>query len=162
MRTNQLLINEANLGTRLNQAVTSDRRGEFGLLLAMLSTDARDMAQFHLQSQTEDLNTQLRDRFELAAEQPLVVNMAEVDVVDNSPQFHSAGLVNFHLQEYLTPEALVIRGSDSLEMSRVLANCDQVTRSRYRGQIEPQSMIGDYLHFGDQLVAQRAMAEILA
>lgn len=162
MRTNQLLINEANLGTRLNHAVTADRRGEFALLLAMLSTDASDMAQFHVESPTNDLNTRLRKTFELATEQPLVTNLAEEEVIDNSPQFHAAGLTNFHLQQYLTPEALVVRGNDSLDMSQVLANCDLVTRSRYRGQIEPQAMIGEYLHFGDQLISQRAMAEILA
>jgi hypothetical protein len=161
MRTNQLLINEANLGTRLNHAVTSDRRGEFALLLAMLSVDARDMAQFHTPASKDDLNTRLRNQFELPPEQTLVGNIAKEAVTDNSPQFHQSGLACFHLQQYLTPEALVIRGDDSLNMSRVLANCDPITRSRYRGDVHPQAMIGDYPHFAEQLVAQRVMADIL-
>ncbi|MDP5292311.1 VC2046/SO_2500 family protein [Oceanimonas sp. CHS3-5] len=38
-----LLINDSQLGDSLNQAVHQGRRGDFGLLLAMLSDDARDL-----------------------------------------------------------------------------------------------------------------------
>jgi hypothetical protein len=38
-----LLINDSQLGDSLNQAVHQGRRGDFGLLLAMLSEDARDL-----------------------------------------------------------------------------------------------------------------------
>ncbi|WMC11321.1 VC2046/SO_2500 family protein [Oceanimonas pelagia] len=38
-----LLINDSQLGDSLNRAVHQGRRGDFGLLLAMLSDDARDL-----------------------------------------------------------------------------------------------------------------------
>lgn len=161
MQTNRLLINEVNLGTRLNHAVSDDRRGEFALLLAMLSDDARDMAQFHLPHSLEDTDSRLRQRFELPRSQPLLVNITEQAVIDNSAVFHQQGMSAFHLQQSLTPEALVIRGHESIAMNAVLNNCDRVTQSRYRGQLNNQIGMDDIVHFADQVVAQRTMADIM-
>lgn len=161
MQTNRLLINEVNLGTRLNHAVSDDRRGEFALLLAMLSDDARDMAQFNLPHSLKDTESRLHQQFELPQSQPLLANIAEDAVTDNSAAFHQQGMSAFHLQQSLTPEALVIRGHESMAMNAVLNNCDPITLSRYRGELNPQIGIQDILHFADQVVAQRTMADIM-
>jgi len=48
MQIDDLLITESQLNSRLNNSVHENRRGEFALLLAMLSHDALDFSQFHL------------------------------------------------------------------------------------------------------------------
>ena len=48
MQIDDLLITESQLNSRLNNSVHENRRGEFSLLLAMLSHDALDFSQFHL------------------------------------------------------------------------------------------------------------------
>lgn len=57
MQIDCLLITESQFSSRLNQSVQQQRRGEFGLLLTMLSHDALDFSQFHL-SITELNNSQ--------------------------------------------------------------------------------------------------------
>ncbi|MCG9696590.1 VC2046/SO_2500 family protein [Shewanella sp. Isolate11] len=162
MQSNQLLINEVSLGSRLNLAVSSDRRGEFGLLLAMLSSDMRDMAQFHLQGHKPDAEQKLRDHFELPAAQTLIADMgAKDEVVDNSMTFHQQGLSGFHLQQYLTPEALVTRGELSSDLTQVLDNCDVFTQARHNQSRSIPVKLDQHLHFAEQLLAQRRMAEIL-
>ena len=48
-----LLINEWQLGTQLNVAVTDGTRDKFNLLLSLLSDDARDFSQFELPKATQ-------------------------------------------------------------------------------------------------------------
>ncbi|MCE9678542.1 hypothetical protein LZP69_04955 [Shewanella sp. AS1] len=168
MQSNQLLINEVNLGTRLNQAVGMARRGEFALLLAMLSNDVCDMAQFHLQECDNKLQA-LRQKFQLPPPQPYVADLSLNAVVDNSACFHhsleeqshTSNLTGFHLQHYLTPEALVVRGRDSLDMHQVLTNCDPVTQARHKGEVNAATYFDQDQHFSEQLVAQRTMAKAI-
>lgn len=76
MQVAELLVNELQLGQQLNHAVSEGQRGEFGLLLAMLSKDVQDQAQFHLEDTSEVLFEQpkLREQFQLPPEQPLVAD----------------------------------------------------------------------------------------
>lgn len=159
MHIDVALINESQLGNRLNQAIEHNRRGEFGLLLSMLSNDARDMAQFQLDKQL-DSDDKLRAKFELSQEQALVGNLATQDIVqDNSQAFSEGGCSHFNLIQALTPEALVIRGQNSADMAQTLANCDNVTRLR---EIEalPEPKV-ELSHFSDLLSEQRQFALVV-
>lgn len=162
MRTSKLIINENQLGTRLNQAIVDHRRGEFGLLLAMLSNDARDMAQFNLEQTPSDLEAKLKRQFELPDAQPLTSALHLGEDRDNSEQFHQAGLCGFHLQQYLNPEPLVHRGRDPLAMQEVLANCDPVTLARFHNELDADAPVMELPHFTEQIVRQRALGDILA
>ncbi|ABZ76503.1 conserved hypothetical protein [Shewanella halifaxensis HAW-EB4] len=152
------LINESQLGSRLNHAVGSNRRGEFGLLLSMLSEDARDMAQFQTAAH---LSHDLRIKFELPAPQTLIGQLDDdIMVTDNSLVHQQSGATAFRLANTLNEEALVIRCKESLAMQEVLANCALSVRQRY-GQVSVAPKV-ELTHFVDQLVMQRQMGELIA
>ncbi|MCF1427009.1 MAG: queD-like protein [Shewanella sp.] len=134
MRTESVLINELHLGSRLNQAVESNRRGEFGLLLAMLSTDPRDMAQFRLQQSRTEAE-RLQRAFELLEPAPLLADLSNDSwVTDNSACFFDEGARSFQLHQAMTPEALVIRGAMPSDLSQALTNTDPAGRLRHCGE----------------------------
>ncbi|MCG9730916.1 hypothetical protein L1D44_13925 [Shewanella sp. Isolate13] len=152
------LINESQLGSRLNHAVGANRRGEFGLLLSMLSEDARDMAQFQTEAH---LSHDLRSKFELPTPQALVGQLdGDIMVTDNSQVHQQSGATAFRLANVLNEEALVIRRKESLEMQEVLANCALSVRQRYN-QVTVTPKV-ELTHFVDQLVIQRQMGELIA
>ncbi len=156
MHIDVALINESQLGNRLNHAIEHNRRGEFGLLLSMLSNDARDMAQFQFDKAlaTDD---RLRKQLQLPGQEVLLADLSkEQQVQDNSQAFTQGGAVNFHLQQALTPEALLIRGQHDNEMAQALANCDNLTRLRQAGLMTEVKQTVP--HFVDQLTEQRTFA----
>ncbi|MCE9687686.1 queD-like protein [Shewanella sp. AS16] len=129
------LVNEAQIGSRLNLAVESDRRGEFGLLLALLSTDARDMAQFHWQAEL-DQQQKLQRSFQLPPAEVLVADLsAGQPVVDNARAFGADGIKGFQLQQALMPEALVIRGQRDTGLNDALNNSGHLTRLRHQAAL---------------------------
>ncbi|ACJ29122.1 Conserved hypothetical protein [Shewanella piezotolerans WP3] len=152
------LVNELQLGSRLNSAVETNRRGEFALLLSLLSADARDMAQFH----TPEFKQQdLRAKFELGESQPLIKRLTiDSPVTNNSSAFQNGGITAFRLNNAVDEEALVIRGNDQLDMEEVIANCDIHTRNRYQN-IATEHRV-KHSHFVDHLVMQRQMSELIA
>lgn len=154
------LINEAQIGTRLNAAIEHNRRGEFALLLSLLSADARDMAQFQWQKEL-DAAEKLQRQFELPPTQTLVADLSSDNhITDNSAVFMQQGARAFQLQQALRPEALVIRGNEPIAMAEALSNCELTTRLRQRGQLpSPQVEI---MHFADQLAIQRNLIPRLA
>lgn len=158
MRVEPVLINELQLGDTLNRAIEFNRRGEFGLLLAMLSHDARDMAQFTL-SQDMPLEAKLKLEFELPEPQPLTADLSSDYIVDNSRHFLADGARSFQLHQALVPEALVIRGSQNSDMSEVLGNTDLPTRLRSR---EARAEMPEALPLADILTMQRNFSRKLA
>lgn len=154
------LVNEAQIGIRLNAAIEHNRRGEFALLLSLLSVDARDMAQFQWQ---KDLDTaqKLQQQFELPPKQPLLADLSLFEpVVDNSQVFITQGARAFQLQQALQPEALVIRGAEPTAMAEALSNCDLTTQLRQRGRLTSPQI--ELMHFADQLAIQRNLIPLQA
>ncbi|MBW8184796.1 VC2046/SO_2500 family protein [Shewanella nanhaiensis] len=163
MRPSAVLINESQLGTRLNHAIDHDRRGEFALLLAFLSSDARDMAQFQLDDGTLEPELVLRKKFELPEAQALINDLTIQDSpIDNSSAFANGGVRAFQLMQALKPEALVIRGDKSAQMQRVLTNCDLLTRQKFNHSAKSELYQALDPHFVDQLAQQRQMSRTLA
>ncbi|MCL1137449.1 VC2046/SO_2500 family protein [Shewanella pneumatophori] len=158
VQLNSVLVNESQLGTRLNHAIGSNRRGEFGLLLSLLSADARDMAQFQTQSHK---SSDLRAKFDLPAPQALLSQLdKDTPCTDNSQIYQQAGATAFRLANLLDEEALVIRRNEALEMEQVLANCELNVRNKYQ-QITTSPEV-QLTHFVDQLQMQRKMSEFIA
>ncbi|AQS36314.1 Ribosomal S4P (gammaproteobacterial) [Shewanella psychrophila] len=162
-----VLVNESQLGTRLNHAIDNGRRGEFALLLALLSTDARDMAQFQTDLLGKNIDDQLRTKFDLAAPLQLVSDLS----VDSSPVEHSrifreGGARAFQLAQAIQSEAMVTRGSEPVEMQQVLTNCDLLTREKFIRSKSKEVGYGDAIdfespHFVDILSKQRQMSRIM-
>ncbi len=161
MQIESTLVNELQIGSRLNVAIENNRRGEFGLLLAMLSIDARDMAQFQLDNDVESTQ-KLRQRFSVPQPQLLVDDISvHPDTIDNAMIFQQQGARQFQLQQALTPEALVIRGSQSDSMVEVLSNCDYLTKNKAINAYQQHTPLED-MHFLDQLSTQRKISRILS
>ena len=158
MQAVSALVNELQLGSRLNSAIESNRRGEFALLLSLLSEDARDMAQFQ---STEFKKGDLRTQFDLGQEQPLLAELVnEPCVTNHGAVFHQGGALAFRLENAIQEEALVIRRQEQLEMEQVLANCDINTRHRYQNiAVEP---VNKSVNVAELLLAQRQMSDLIA
>lgn len=161
MQIGSTLVNELQIGSRLNEAIEHNRRGEFGLLLAMLSSDTRDMAQFQFDL---ELNTdqKLRKQFALPPAQRLVDDIStHPNPTDNAHLFLHQGARQFQLQQALTPEAFVIRGKQPDAMVEVLSNCDELTKRKALNLYQQHNVIED-IHFLEQLATQRKISQTIA
>lgn len=74
---NQLLVDELQLGTRLNQDIQTSDHAEFALLLAMLSHDVTDNPEFS-SSESKLKEEDLRKKFNLLSEQK---NMLKLQIL---------------------------------------------------------------------------------
>ncbi|MBM7074055.1 queD-like protein [Shewanella sp. 202IG2-18] len=156
MQIERVLKNELDIGLSLNKAAETNRRGDFALILALLSQDVRDMAQFELINGID-----LRVHFELHHEARLEENLStESGSKEHSEVFHTQGHIEFRLRESLNPEPLVFRGEVPSPIQRVLENCDLLTINRYKNieEVKPKNM---KLAFIDQLQQQRTMAKLI-
>ncbi|MCW3173857.1 VC2046/SO_2500 family protein [Shewanella subflava] len=160
MQIESLLVNELQLGSRLNAAVEHQRRGEFGLLLAMLSADSADMAQFQIDTDLS-IDQKLYKKFELPQPQALVDDLSQMcQHNDNAAVFQTQGLCQFHLQQNLTPEAIVIRGKYQDGIAQVLSNTSALIRAKYENNsIQPD--IPEDMHFIEQLERQRQISNTM-
>ncbi|MDF0535913.1 VC2046/SO_2500 family protein [Shewanella sp. A32] len=136
MQSKPILHNELQLGSRLNRAIETNSRSDFGLLLSLLSQDVRDCPQFHLQDELDN-DTQLRQQFELPPAPTLLGDLSQQLVTDNSAQFLSEGPTAFRLAEAINAEPIVIRGHWASGTGEVLENCSLLARNRFNGEHFP-------------------------
>ena len=139
MQIDDLLITEQQLSTRLNQSVHADRRGEFSLLLAMLSQDALDFSQFHLpKSEIEDNTTQeaqLREQLGAGPKQPLAPSEFNMLIGQFNAQRLSLigenkGMADIKLNQCLNPEPFSIRDDVNHIPLPIIDNCELAVRRR--------------------------------
>ncbi|WP_394131588.1 VC2046/SO_2500 family protein [Shewanella maritima] len=124
-------INELNLGDRLNTDIHQDQRGDFGLILAMLSDDVREMAQFNLDKHIT-ADEKLQKELQLPPKQALLHNLSDKpDCIDQSKAFRQQGQQQFNLANALVPEAFVTRGQYDADMQTVLTNTSLHCRARF-------------------------------
>jgi hypothetical protein len=141
MQIGDLLITEHQLDTRLNKSVHEHRRGEFSLLLAMLSHDALDFSQFHL-PKSENINQiadedALRQQFAVGPQQHLAPPVFDMLIGHNNVDYikHSgerAGMSDIRLNHYLNPEPLAVRDDTHHISYAVLDNCEVAVRKRIK------------------------------
>ncbi|MBR9727257.1 VC2046/SO_2500 family protein [Shewanella intestini] len=153
------LINELQLGSRLNQDIREDRRGDFGLILAMLSEDARDMAQFSVEAHLS-ADEKLTKQLQLPPAKPLLHDLSQAqEVVDHAQAFQTHGQAQFNLEQALRPEPVVIRGMYDQDMQLCLSNCSQLAMLKHANtDIEPDQL---GISFLDELEMQRTMANTI-
>ncbi|MDO6640666.1 VC2046/SO_2500 family protein [Shewanella sp. 5_MG-2023] len=160
MQIESPLVNELQLGNRLNDAVEHHRRGEFALLLSMLSNDACDMAQFQVDKNLS-IDEKLYKQLHIPKPQALVCDISQQQAINHAGDFYESGLSQFHLQQALKPEAVVTRGKYDKDLQITLANCDLLTKLKHQ-QLVPDTSALAQNEFLEQLTIQRKMSETLA
>ncbi len=129
---NQLLVNDSQLGDHLNQAVHQGRRSDFGLLLALLSEDARDLPRIADDATTDAGKTDWRQYFELPEQNPLY--SGELDHL-RAPQLSELAqhkqLDSLRLMIAMRAEPL--RHANDLLPTEVSTNLDPRTQARLAG-----------------------------
>ncbi len=105
---NQMLVDEMQLGERLNHDVQSADRADFALMLAMLSQDVTDHAEFDPATEKETTEADQRARFNLP---PAVKHYAEEHdfkrAAEISELFSNDGINSVFLSHCLRHEPLV-------------------------------------------------------
>ncbi|KAA1164161.1 MULTISPECIES: VC2046/SO_2500 family protein [Pseudoalteromonas] len=143
MQIDDLLITESQLSTRLNKSVHEQRRGEFSLLLAMLSQDALDFSQFHfpktdIENPIVEEET-LRKQFGSGPKQPLAPDEFNMLIGQHNAALLSnvgehAGMSDIKLRHCLNPEPLSIRNDLAHIPLNVLDNCELAVRRRIKNK----------------------------
>ena len=150
MQIGDLLITESQLKTRLNKSVHESRRGEFALLLAMLSHDALDFSEFHLpkidaSGYQADEET-LRKQFGAGPKQPLAPESFNMLIGKNNTELlakmgSAVGMSDIKLTQCLKPEPLNIRDDKNHIPLNVIDNCELAVRRRIKNTDMPLSNV---------------------
>jgi hypothetical protein len=130
-----LLINEWQLGSQLNVAVTNGTRNKFNLLLSLLSDDARDFSQFDLPKATIGSlsEMELRESFSLSEAQPLVNQGHSLQQAKNiSLAVHKKDISSIRLQSLLNNEAILSRTNNTNFDSEVVDNLSFLSQRRLK------------------------------
>ncbi|USD39303.1 MULTISPECIES: VC2046/SO_2500 family protein [Ferrimonas] len=124
MQVETMLVNEWQLGDSLSQAIQTERRSDFGLMLAMLSQDVCLHGEFQLPKPALPEQQDLRQRFQLPEEAALKREYQESDAgVRIASAFQRSGLSQSRLQHCLSPDALTYQGKRDHGMQVAIDNC---------------------------------------
>ena len=143
MQIDDLLITESQLNSRLNNSVHENRRGEFALLLAMLSHDALDFSQFHLpKTEIDNLVIEeeaLRKQFGAGPKQLLAPDeynmlVGQFNASLISQEGERNGMTSIKLIQCLKPEPLAIRNDDKHIPLNIIDNCELAVRRRIKSE----------------------------
>ncbi|MBE0363274.1 hypothetical protein PULV_a3449 [Pseudoalteromonas ulvae UL12] len=142
MQIDGILTNEAQLGNQLAISVDENRRSDFSLLLAMLSHDAVDFAQFHLPHEEQPNpyaeisdSTDLRIKLGAGPAQPLAIKPIDFLIgQENAALLQSDGMKQIKLKQYLKPEPLALRDDNLHISSEIINNCELNVKKRYLKQ----------------------------
>ncbi|WED20922.1 hypothetical protein L3Q72_09740 [Vibrio sp. JC009] len=101
------LITEFGLGSNISQAVSSGNRADFALMLAMLTTDAREIEPVEPFDTTSTSEEQIRVQLGVSDSQPLKSSESTYDRgAEIARQFHGGGMQSARLQNGLLPDAM--------------------------------------------------------
>ncbi|MEM0514335.1 VC2046/SO_2500 family protein [Pseudoalteromonas sp. YIC-827] len=157
MQIESVLINEAQLGTALNSSITHQRRNDFALLLASLSYDALDFAQFHLPKTPVHTRVvsdeQLRCQLGGATPRPCAPPHYDIALTQGQRQTLAlSSLTSLRLQDCLAPTPLAVRDDAKHLPLPVLTNCAPSVQAKYGQQATSLSEVQmDAAAFYDQL-----------
>ncbi|MBS3796432.1 VC2046/SO_2500 family protein [Pseudoalteromonas sp. BDTF-M6] len=139
MQIESVLINEAQLGTALNSSLTQRRRNDFALLLASLSYDALDFAQFQLPKTRNQSpvvgEQQLRRELGAAKHRPCAPPHYDVVLTQGQRQTLAlSSLTSLRLQDCLAPTPLAIRDDATHIPLPVITNCAPNVQAKHGQQ----------------------------
>lgn len=103
----EFLVDEMQLGTRLNEDIQSQNRADFALMLCMLSSDVKDHPLFNDEVR-KDREVNLRAKFHLTEELRKYAETSDFDRAQAlTEMFASEGMTSVHLAQCLRAEPLV-------------------------------------------------------
>lgn len=131
------LINEIQLGTTLNECIHQNRRSDFGLMLAMLTEDAREFSEFNLPEETTAEKSidevRLRHLLAVPAKNKLALaDLAEIDQFNEARLIANEQILDIHLKEALSPKALTFKDDVNFIPSDVLNNTSLHSQKRHQ------------------------------
>ncbi|AWB64963.1 hypothetical protein C2869_00245 [Saccharobesus litoralis] len=137
----QPLVHELQLGNKLNHAIGQPSRADFGLLVAMLSEQAQEFAQFQLEKQQipQDNHQEEKLKAELGIVEPLRLSADEnyfKHAHNINKGLHQAGMASMCLNRYLIRDALSQYNDPNKLDDNVLANCSLHAARRIKAQEE--------------------------
>lgn len=136
MQNVDLLVNEVQLGSRLAKAVSQHRASDFSMMLAMMSHNVLDSAQFCLPSDSvggEDVDeAKLRQQLGLGQKPAYSANDdSATQSILLGVDLHTQGMRDIKLKGYLQPEPLA-RVDDRMHIEpHVIGNCEPTVMQRY-------------------------------
>ncbi|MFY8273275.1 VC2046/SO_2500 family protein [Pseudoalteromonas sp. SSDWG2] len=139
MQIESILNNELQLGSQLNKSVCENRRNDFSWLLASLSQDALDFAQFHLPK--TELAAQSLDEQQLRAQlgapqpRPCAPPTFNVALTKHQCELIAMGARDtLRLQDCLAPTPLAVRDDTKHIPLPVVDNCSPITQAKLASQ----------------------------
>lgn len=134
-----LLIEELQLGEKLNQCIHTNRRSDFSLMLSMLTDDVRAHSQFSLpQSEakvhetSEDL---LRKSLELPNKAPLALkDSRDINDFSQANLIAESKLASLHFENFLKPKAIAFRDDSKHIPTTVLSNTTLYCQQQHKAK----------------------------
>lgn len=135
--SNDILVDELQLGEQLNESVHQQRRSDFSLLLAMLTDDVRAHSQFKLPRSQVDEKTsstaQLRKYFQLPNEAPIALkNVEEIRTFNQASLIENQQLEQLRLANTLNPKPIAFRDDAKHIEQQVLTNTSLYCQQKYQ------------------------------
>ena len=158
MQVKPVIRNELQMDSQLCRSVHEARRGDFAWLLASLSADALDFAQFHLPKSVLESHQvdeqQLRLRLGAAPAKPTALPDYQIDRAQHDRALLAqSSMTTLRLKECLTPEPLAVRDDKTYVPLPIIDNCDPSVQAKHHRQYEPLNEPQmDSAAFYDQLV----------
>lgn len=139
-----ILVEELQLGEKLNQCVHSHRRADFALMLSMLTDDVRAQSQFKLPQTVQDIKEvteqTLRKRFDLPEKERLALrDLIEIDEFSQANLVQEQHLTTLHLQQALKPKPLAFRDDKHFITTNVMENTSLYCQQQHKKQQAQQS-----------------------
>jgi hypothetical protein len=127
----QPLINEWQLGTKLNQALQHQQRGDFSLWLALLSPAIEEMAAFQTPiSETEPINHDLYQALGVVKTRSFGWQQPDSKTLQQQSVAVQQSLAQLKLQSYLHPEPWVLLEDPRKLDPQIIADLDLHCRRR--------------------------------
>ncbi|MGN0901808.1 MAG: VC2046/SO_2500 family protein [Succinivibrio sp.] len=161
------LVDELQLGQRLNQDVQSSNHADFSLMLCMLSQDVTDNPLF-ADSENKIKEVNLRAKFHLPAEQKKYADVHDFDRAQRlTEMFANDGMCQVFLSQCLTPEPLT--PYERTYAPEVFSQLPPLKQEKLRRQMEGAVLsyeaikeTGDGFDVIDEINSSRLIAKIEA
>ncbi|MDX3773699.1 VC2046/SO_2500 family protein [Chromatiaceae bacterium AAb-1] len=137
-----LIINEWQLGCRLNTALQHQQRADFSLWLALLSSDVREMAEFCTPDSTATpVNTDLYRKLAVRVARSFGMEPGDPEIMyQHTQMLHESGTAALKLESYLKPAPWVLTDDKYKLPEAVWQNISVHGRRKLTdGQIQPLS-----------------------
>ncbi|MCO7188350.1 MULTISPECIES: VC2046/SO_2500 family protein [unclassified Pseudoalteromonas] len=160
MQIDGILCKEAQLGSALNHSVHEARRGDFALLLSLLSQDALDFSQFDLPhtspEQPDKSEAALKLALQLGPQKPLAPEHFNMLIgQDNGFLVQEGDLASLRLKECLQPEPYAVRNDKKHIPLHIVDNLEPAVRQRLEKTRNPHMIVDnkdiDAAGFYDQI-----------